>query len=1403
MGKRHPRDGGRTVMVLLVFWALAGWGEPSRGAAPLEPWVDRRLPVTEGLQLWLDSTTLQEALHAEGGPPLQDQTALERWPDGSGNKRHFTQPDPPKRPQVRRVGQSWMVRFDGRQTHLRHNQIPLSGSSCTLVLVVAPHGSAGTFPAIIAANERGRNDYQTGFTIDLGPWPSLQFDQLNVEGKGFQGVRDLLNASFPLGSLRTLQVVLSAERREVRLWAEDQLMEARPCRPSTLQLDEWTLGARYYNLGPNPPRVQGFWDGYIAEVLLYDRELSSPELEKLRQYLDNKYRSLKPAVEAAFRAEHPYRDLIQPVRNPPAVQVLIPGFAVYELPVDLTNINNVRYRSDGTLVALAYNGNIYLLSDRDGDGLEETVRLFWDNQGRLRGPIGMALTPDGYPRGQELFVASKGKVSLIVDRDGDDSADEEIIVAQGWKELPLNVDALGVALDRDGNVYFGLGTADFANPYLIDKEGRAHYRLDNERGTIQKLSADFSQRETICTGLRFTVGLAFNRHGDLFCTDQEGATWLPNGNPFDELLHILPGRHYGFPPRHPRYLPNVVDEPSLFDYEPQHQSTCGLVFNESVAGGPVFGPSWWEGDAIVCGEARGKIYRTKLARTPVGYVAVNETLARLTMLTVDACVSPAGALVVACHSGPPDWGTGPAGKGKLYKIVPERGEVARPVLVFAASPQEVQVVFDQPLDPKHLRGLASQTRIVYGRYVSAGDRFETLRPPYAVVAMQLDSPRFVLPVLSAQLSADRHTLILTTPPQVRAVPHAVELPQLQEVSPPPRALRQYPGVDLQYGLTGVQLHVEAPSGQRLWSGWLPHVDLSASRSFTAASPVHTTLWSIAQPARWTFQTQLDLTDMLRPAVQPGSVLKDTLPPEVVTVTFQANCPLEVTVGPGEPRSSGAARATVNPGETARIVGQKSADEVWTASVTFVSPWNGYVPVKVQLEAEAAPQLHVWFHTQEDPRARPLQARRILLPWALPPEGSSSELHWLARKRQQLGEASWGRGRRIFFGEKAICYKCHKVHGEGGSIGPDLSNLLHRDIDSVLRDIQQPSFSINPDYVSYAVILTDGRVLTGTVRTEGETLVVGQQDGTEVRVSRSEVEKLVLQEKSSMPEDLHQRLTHEETQDLLAFLLLEPPRLGDPNSKRGPGLRKRAEVEQVLAGAEPVRSPQRPVTIVLVAGPKDHGPGEHDYPAWQQAWSQLLEAADGVRVIKRWEWPADEDYEKADVIVFYKALNYLPEQGVKMDKFLQRGGGLAFIHWAVHGGKDPQGLARRIGLAGAFPGLRYRHGRVRLEFCTASQHPIVRNFRTVELVDETYWNFVGDPGAIQLLATSVEEGQPRPQVWTVQRGGGRVFVSIPGHYRWTFDDPLFRVLLLRGIAWCAGEPVDRFQELVWLGAAVEP
>src|SRR5439155_9528288 len=117
------------------------------------------------------------------------------------------------------------------------------------------------------------------------------------------------------------------------------------------------------------------------------------------------------------------------------------------------------------------------------------------------------------------------------------------------------------------------------------------------------------------------------------------------------------GKNYGFPPAHEKWLPNLESENPVVAFGPQHQSTCGLVFNEPHPGQGLFGPAWWAANAFVAGESRGKIWRVQLVKTPKGYVGKEFTIARLSMLTLDLAISPSGALYVCCHSGQPDWGT--------------------------------------------------------------------------------------------------------------------------------------------------------------------------------------------------------------------------------------------------------------------------------------------------------------------------------------------------------------------------------------------------------------------------------------------------------------------------------------------------------------------------------------------------------------------------------------------------------------------------------------------------------------------------------------------------------------------------------------------------------------------------
>lgn len=251
----------------------------------------------------------------------------------------------------------------------------------------------------------------------------------------------------------------------------------------------------------------------------------------------------------------------------------------------------------------------------------------------------------------------------------------------------------------------------------------------------------------------------------------------------------------------------------------------------------------------------------------------------------------------------------------------------------------------------------------------------------------------------------------------------------------------------------------------------------------------------------------------------------------------------------------------------------------------------------------------------------------------------------------------------------------------------------------------------------------------------------------------------------------------------------------------PPPRSQAEVERLLQGSQPHDDP-KPLAILLVAGPKDHGPGEHDYPAWQAVWARLLARAAATTVDTAWEFPTPEQIEKADVLVFYQRGRWNEERARAIDPFLARGGGAVYIHWAVDGQGGEEAMAQRIGLAARGGSIRYRHGPLRIDFSHNRQHPIARNLTEVDWVDESYWQLRGDRSRIDVLGTAVEEGKPRPLFWTVEQGRGRVFVSILGHYMWTFDDPVFRTVLLRGIAWAGRSSVDRFNGLVRLDARLK-
>ena len=348
----------------------------------------------------------------------------------------------------------------------------------------------------------------------------------------------------------------------------------------------------------------------------------------------------------------------------------------------------------------------------------------------------------------------------------------------------------------------------------------------------------------------------------------------------------------------------------------------------------------------------------------------------------------------------------------------------------------------------------------------------------------------------------------------------------------------------------------------------------------------------------------------------------------------------------------------------------------------------------------------------------------------------------------------------------------------------MTNLAYRDPASVLRDINEPSATINPDYVASSVSLRDGGSLAGYVRTQDDDkLRIVGPDGKEQTVARADVVDLRPSPVSLMPPGLIAGLKEAQVRDLLTFLVSAPPR------------RTGAEIAAVRKASPPATAASpapRALNLVLVASKQDHGAGQHDYPAWQKTWSALLGRVQGVTVSEAWEWPTPEQWRTADALLLnFRNRDWSAGRLAQLDAFQARGGGIVAFHAATIIDKEPEQLAERLGLS-AQPGpTKYRHMPVTLKFSSDAEPGITRGFKNLTLLDEPYWPMFGDPKRIGVLATAEVDGQPRPLVWTFKRGPGRVFGSIPGHYTWTLDDPVYRLLVLRGIAWVCGEPASRF------------
>ena len=131
-----------------------------------------------------------------------------------------------------------------------------------------------------------------------------------------------------------------------------------------------------------------------------------------------------------------------------------------------------------------------------------------------------------------------------------------------------------------------------------------------------------------------------------------------------------------------------------------------------------------------------------------------------------------------------------------------------------------------------------------------------------------------------------------------------------------------------------------------------------------------------------------------------------------------------------------------------------------------------------------------------------------------------------------------RGKTIFYdAKKGNCATCHRIEGQGGAVGPDLTRVYETlSFDKRVESILEPSKEIKEGFGSFKVATKDGRVTTGLlVSKTDQAIVLKDAEGREVRIPAAEVEMSANEPTSLMPAGVVGHLSFAELADLLAFL----------------------------------------------------------------------------------------------------------------------------------------------------------------------------------------------------------------------------------------------------------------------------
>lgn len=773
---------------------------------------------------------------------------------------------------------------------------------------------------------------------------------------------------------------------------------------------------------------------------------------------------------------------------------------------------------EGSWVSLTFDHRGRIILGREGKGLLRYSLPPWDRMEVINDTLeecrGVLFA------GRSLFSNANNSRALfrLRDRDDDDQFEEVTLLKQTEGGVGHGRNAL--ALGPDGMVYCIHGnnvrihTPDLSprSPLRNQSEDQLlpcewdRFLFDADAkvpaGHVTRIDPNGGRWELVAGGFRNPYGIDFNAEGELFTfdADNEGDLGTPWYRP-NRIHHIVSGGDYGFRQGtanrdrgFPEHLPAVVD--------------IGLASPTGVKFGThSHFPGKYQQALYALDWSYGRIYAVHLVPSGAGYVATVEKFLEGSPLNVtDLAFGPDGAMYFT---------TGGRGtQSGLYRVR-AIGTGHTPIL--AETDAELPFTADARRLRRQLESF--HTRIdplgLELAWAWLGSRQPTLRHAARVALESQPWDQWKDRALAENAAGERGAAAALS--LARVGPAELQQPLLQhlaETAFPPEAWRQ----------------------------------LTVARRLEILRAVTVSLTRMGRPdlptcRDWALRLEpMFLTDV-RDRWNPDAPLVDQWLAELL-VYFDSPRIVSQALAWTETLESPAERLRF-------LFVLRSARVGWTASLRRQyfellqgldhHPGGNLLPVALdslrnevlaKVPDDERGELEKLFSSEADPFAeqqKQLALRPVVRQWQV------TDLDQILKHDHRPDPVA---GARLF--EQALCIRCHRVNGTGGSVGPELSRVANRfGPRDLLEMVVDPHKTIDEKYRQTQVETKGGKVIVGRIVGGDDRSLILAPDAFRprqtIKLNRDDIESQQVSSTSPMPAGLLDTLQPGEILDLLAFL----------------------------------------------------------------------------------------------------------------------------------------------------------------------------------------------------------------------------------------------------------------------------